>query len=84
MCCSCGNWERDTGKCLIHGEIPDFRGCCAFFEKMKIYDCLDAVVIELKNKRIYCTILDTGSGTCEECYQLLIERTERQDRIGGY
>lgn len=81
MCCSCGYWERNTGRCLIHGEIPDFRGCCGLFEQLKIYDCIRAVVIETKDKRIYCTLLDSGGCTCEECYEMLMKRAEEFDKV---
>lgn len=74
MCCSCGYWERDTGRCLIHGEIPDFCGCCGLFEKLKIYDCLSAVVIETKDKRIYCSLVDSVG--CEDCYKDWLRKCE--------
>lgn len=78
-CVSCGHWERDTEKCLIHGDIPDFLGCCLLFKKLKIYDCIHAVVIETTDRRVYCSLLDGGSWTCEKCYEMLMEKADRED-----
>lgn len=74
-CYSCGNWERDTGYCLIHGEIPDFHGCCQLFEEVKIFDCINAVVMQTKDKKMYCSLLEPAG--CEKCYEMLMSKADK-------
>lgn len=77
QCYSCANWERDTERCLIHGELDDCRGCCVSFERIVIKNCLRAPVIRINNGRIFCELCDTVG--CEACYDAWLRASERRE-----